>query len=260
MRSKTVLFAMFSGILLLAFWWLWLEGAGVVTATKMPTTSSHLGQKIYLKSENMTYVNIGSVPITFTAAYTSYLPFIEKNINYNSVQTIVDPALDVGLAHIDVLSLESNLNNQMLESTFYLRDVPAELTFNRVGAFQNHLEYEWSVYVDVDNDPNTGYSTDLYPVPGFKGVDYLLAAKHFVNAQNSPVSLPIPDGVQVNTWKHVPGINGWSYENPAEITVNLADNTITLKGQIPGLNPDSRLYFVTFDLNPYQSSQTDLPE
>lgn len=202
--------------------------------------------------------------LTFTPAFTIYLPLTANNFSpygFHPGQTLVDPEMDVSLACIDVIKLNSTLSESMLNSalgggellqaTFDLRDVPTELTFNRIGVPQYALEYGWSVYVDVDNDPETGSDSDRR-----KGAEYSLGAMHFVFSPDLPISQSIPSGVQVNTWKHDPETGHWLYLDPATIEVDAEKDIMTLTGEIP-VASESRLFFVTYDYNPGGAPEWD---
>jgi hypothetical protein len=133
-----------------------------------------------------------------------------------------------------------------------MRDVPSQLTFNRVGVPKNYMEYEWSVYVDIDNNPQTGAGYGQY-----KGAEYSSSAMHFVFQPDSPVTQPIADGVQVNTWRYDSTSNSWRYLASAALNVDPQSDTMVLTGNIPGINSGSRLFFVTYDRNPGGTSQMD---
>lgn len=165
---------------------------------------------------------------------------------------ILDPLGDVSLAHVDVTILESTLTEDHLSAVLTLQDLPASLTFNRVGVPANALEYAWSIFIDVDNNPNTGY-----PYSDRRGTEYQLAAMHFVYPDDvgSSEILSIPDGVQVNTWEYTG--SSWRYLESASLQVNAASETLSLTGRIPGIAPYSRLVFETYDYNPGDSVVRD---
>ena len=195
--------------------------------------------------------------LTYTDAYTAYLPAAIRapSIPANPCapgQTITDPADDVPLAHIDVTALNATLNGESMEATLHLRDVPPQLTFNRVGIPVDYLEYGWRVYVDVDNNPQTGSGLSQY-----KGAEYTLAALHFVSQPDSPVSQPIADGVQKNVWRYESSTGHWLSISKATLIVDPAADTMTLTGTIPGINAGSRLIFYTYDRNPGDTFQAD---
>ena len=190
--------------------------------------------------------------ITFTPAFTVYLPAVAKDFGSPPAnpcgpgQIITDLANDVSLAHIDVTALSTTLNGGSLQATFHIRDVPSQLTFNRMGVPKNRLEYEWSVYVDVDNNPQTGSGN---------GTEYSLSAMHFVFQPDSPTAMPIGNGVQVNTWRHDSTSGSWHYLAQATLTVDSQSDTMILTGNIPGIKSGSRLLFETFDYNPGGTGQ-----
>ncbi len=179
-------------------------------------------------------------------------------------QTMPDPEMDVSPAHIDVISLNSRLGDstanvvlsgETLQVTFSLRDVPSELTFDRIGVPENFKEYEWAVYVDVDNDLETGSDWER-----FRGTEYALGAGHWAFTPDSPVTKPIQDGVQVNTWEYREDIEDgvFYYLMPANIEVDAEQDTLTLTGDIPGITSNSRLIFETFDYNPGGERERDI--
>jgi len=202
--------------------------------------------------------NLSHAPaLAFTDAFTVHLPAAIRGPGTPTNpcapgQTITDPADDVAFAHIDVTALNTALNAESLEATLHLRDVPPQLTFNRVGVPKDYLEYGWRVYVDVDNNPQTGSSSGQ-----FKGAEYTVAALHFVSQPDSPVTQPIADGVQKNVWRYDSTSGHWLTISQATLNVDPAADTMTLIGTIPGINSGSRLIFYTYDRNPGGTFQAD---
>ena len=153
---------------------------------------------------------------------------------------VVDDVSDVPAAHIDITAVDTFLSGETLTAVFHLRDVPEALTFDRAGVPDDELEYSWKVFVDADNDPETG----------FGGIDYTLSAVHKVSASSrgSATTAPIAAGrnVQVSTRKMTPG-EGFAFFEDARIEVSAEDNTITLSGEIPGITTVSPLAFEAYD-------------
>ena len=151
-----------------------------------------------------------------------------------------DDLSDVPAAHIDITAVDTFLSGETLTAVFHLRDVPEALTFDRTGVPDDELEYSWKVFVDADNDPETG----------FGGIDYTLSAVHKVSASSSGSATiaPIAAGgnVQVSTRKMTPG-EGFVFLEDARIEVSAEDNTITLSGEIPGITTVSPLAFEAYD-------------
>ena len=151
-----------------------------------------------------------------------------------------DDLSDVPAAHIDITAVDTFLSGETLTAVFHLRDVPEALTFDRAGVPDDETEYSWQVFVDADNDPETG----------FGGIDYTLSAVHKVSASSvgSAATAPIEAGrhVQVSTRKMMPG-EGFAFFDDARIEVSAGDNTITLSGEIPGITTVSPLAFRAYD-------------
>lgn len=179
-----------------------------------------------------------------------YLPLLLKNAPGAAAPcaiggTLQDPANDVGAPHVDVTAVTSKLSGETLTATFFMRDVPATLTFDRYSILLDKLEYQWAVYIDVDDNPLTGF-----PFAPNKGADYSMSIMHFVFTPDSPLDLPISDGVQVNTWKFNPTTNGWNTVSQAALVVDPVKNTMTVSDIVPNVTTMSRIMFYTFDYNP----------
>ena len=153
---------------------------------------------------------------------------------------VADDLSDVPAAHIDITAVDTSLSGETLTAVFHLRDVPEALTFDRAGVPDDEPEYSWKVFVDADNDPETG----------FGGIDYTLSAVHKVSASSSgsATTAPIAAGrhVRVSTRKMTPG-EGFVFFEDARIEVSAEDNTITLSGEIPGITTVSPLAFEAYD-------------
>ncbi len=153
---------------------------------------------------------------------------------------VADDVSDVPAAHIDITAVDTSLSGETLTAVFHLRDVPEALTFDRAGVPDDEPEYSWKVFVDADNDPETG----------FGGIDYTLSAVHKVSSSSSGsgTTAPIAAGrnVQVSTRKLTPG-EGFVLLEDARIEVSAEDNTITLSGEIPGITTVSPLAFEAYD-------------
>jgi hypothetical protein len=171
--------------------------------------------------------------------------------------TMLDPDMDVPNASIDVLGFSTALVGDNLQAVLHLRDIPEKLTFDRVGVPQHMMEYSWNVYVDADNDSQTG--SPGIPGSPLLGMEYVLSARHFVFYENNPVSLPLADGVQVNVWRYMPVERHWITISRGTLEVDAQADTLALAGTIPGILPNSRIIFQTYDYNPGGSGMEDLP-
>jgi len=139
-----------------------------------------------------------------------------------------------------VTQVTSKLSGTTLEVTFYLRDLPAALAFHRPNVPANALEYAWELYIDVDDNRQTGASD---------GTEYSLSAMHWHFAGNSPVTGPIENNVQRNVWYFTPP-SSWRTLSTAQMTVDYNAESFTLTADIPNITAGSRVFFETYDRNP----------
>ncbi len=192
-----------------------------------------------------------SIPFSGVRAAAPKLSTSEAHIDACEPNGVISDAVnDVSIAYIDVTSVQNVLDGETLRTTFHLRDVPAQLTFNRPGVPVFTLEYQWEVAVDVDNNANTGSPDAL-----LKGADFRLSASYtntFLGA--GPINQAIQNYVDTAVWRYSGG--SWTYTG-AQIAVDVNGDTITLTGNIPGIGAQSQLFFSTFDYNPGGISQRD---
>jgi hypothetical protein len=194
----------------------------------------------------------------FNAVVIDYRVLIAQPGGCAPGQTIYDPANDTSAAHIDITKVNTMLNGETLQAVFSIRDVPPRLTFNRLNIPLSYVEYEWGVWVDVDNNPETGLKSKGGGGWGsFQGVDYLLWAMHYITTPNSPISQPISNVVNVGVWKVV-SPNSWQRYDAASLIAAPISDTITMVGKIPGITSSSRLVFDTYDYDPEGDGLTDL--
>ena len=146
---------------------------------------------------------------------------------------------------------------ESVEATFYLADVPAELEFQRQGVKENYVEYTWDIYVDVDGDSTSGFTTPAPWLTDVVGVEYILSARSY-KGNEAPRSVAIDAGrgigVQTDLWKFLD--KGSKAIARAKIKADADANTITLSVNIPGVSDSSVFYYRTFDINPGGDPQT----
>ena len=154
-------------------------------------------------------------------------------------QSVVDAISETLPAYMDITEVSTTLTDDgRLIVLFHLRDLPETLEFNRKNVRKDALEYSWDVSIDVDNDPETG----------LLGAEYSLSASHYVFSPSSDAGVhqPIQEIVQADAWKMDAAGTGTRLDS-IDIEVSSQDNTITLTGAVPGITPQSRLTFDTYD-------------
>ena len=134
-------------------------------------------------------------------------------------------------------------SDETLIAVFHNQDFNDTITINQSP--QNHLEYSWDVYIDVDANANTGSPGNfLVGIPGF---DYDLSLARWSNGTKKIVPITDIEAFQINVWKLDAKGGGSAFSN-ATWYANAADKIIILKGVIPGINMNSRIVLSRFYL------------
>jgi hypothetical protein len=168
---------------------------------------------------------------------------------------LTDPVEEGLPGYLDVTSLGYYITGDRLVVELVFRDLPETLTFNRPHVQVNRMEYKWDVYVDVDDDVQTG--TDII---GQEGAEYNLSAAYYLFEESDPTDAKIQEMVQVNVGEHKADSPGWSFLERAEIKVQADENRMIISGRIPEISQESRLFFQTMESHPEQGFVMDQME
>ena len=142
--------------------------------------------------------------------------------------------------------MDSSLDGETLTAIFHLRGIPEEIAVNREGVENMHLEYMWTVSIDLDGDANeTSGQTD-----------YTLDASYGARraSADTPATVrPFRTALRVGVYKHkhYPEKNETHLlEMPAgaHLDASHEENTLTLVGRVPGITDESSILFSTFDI------------
>ena len=145
--------------------------------------------------------------------------------------TVTDDLSDELAGHIDIAQVSTAISGaKILTAVFHLRELPERLTFDRPGVAPGSIEYSWEVWVDLDDDPGTGF---------MGGFEYLLSAYHTVSEEDNGGKL------KASTWSL--GIDGPKPVLDAKVELSAEANTITITGGVPRLKPEVRLAFRSTD-------------
>ncbi len=161
-------------------------------------------------------------------------------------QSASDPVLSSLPAYIDIVGVDSSLDGETLTAVFHLRGIPEEIAVNREGVENMHLEYMWTVSIDLDGDANeTSGQTDYT-------LDASYGARR-VSADTPAAVRPFRTALRVSVYqhKHYPEKNETHLlEMPAgaRLHVSHEENTLTLIGRVPGITDESSILFSTFDI------------
>ena len=147
---------------------------------------------------------------------------------FDTPEVISDSKGDVAFDFVDIVSVEVTLEGEEVIAHIELADLPERLTFNK--APENRGEYSWSVYIDIDGNPNTG---SIYPE--FFGADYYLGVSHFVPPYAKVEVDTLLGGCSARIYRATE--EGFSLEHfTASAEVDYVTNTLTVRGRVPGLN------------------------
>ena len=113
------------------------------------------------------------------------------------------------------------IDNDAIVVDIKLLDIPATLAFDQDSTPDNAMEYEWSIYIDSDNNPSTGSS---WPV---NGCDVSISLMNFKSPGSTQHDDTILGGTQHNTWIFDES-GSFNYGHEIEVTINYSTNTITM--------------------------------
>ena len=165
-------------------------------------------------------------------------------------------------SYVDIVGVESSLEGEILTATFYLRGLPAELTFNREGVERNFVEYGWRVEIDVEEESSVKpLDFAAYPFDYIVGIFAILfqgywseeyPAGEYSSKDRLPTTHAFGDLFDIDVLKFGDGFDGDSVEvisvdGYAKFDISFEENSITLKGKVPGITPNSVISFVSHD-------------
>ncbi|MBE0681154.1 MAG: hypothetical protein IH589_04510 [Anaerolineales bacterium] len=158
-----------------------------------------------------------------------------------TVQGAIDDLLP---GYIDITKVSTSLDGVMLTVVFSLRELPSQITINKMELRSGVGEIGWGVAIDSDNDPNTGGSSSHSPY----GIGYnaLLQASHYKTAggeQTGAIEKLFSD--KTNVWEFKP--NGhYSVIANGTISIDLQKSkTISLTAKVRNITLQSYLTFYT---------------
>ena len=160
-------------------------------------------------------------------------------------QKASDPILGSLPGYIDIVGAASSLEGETLTAVFHLREIPEEMAVNREGVADLHMEYMWSVSIDVDGGSIVTHDSTGFTIAAFH-------AARSDSADTATAVLPFQVAVQTMVLKnrHSPEKNETHLlELPVipRLIVSHEDDTLTLVGRVPGIADSSIISFSTFD-------------
>lgn len=153
--------------------------------------------------------------------------------------TFIDEEGDVEEGYLDLLKVETSLEDEVLKVVFYLKELPQRVPINHrgEGMGEGSVDYYWGVDIDIDHDDATGVDGS-WGVP-VKGIDCRMSLFHFISGNQEFGSidqfLAIMDAPDMeNSTQH------------GDFSLDYEKRTIMMVGQVPGINETSELHFLAF--------------
>lgn len=137
---------------------------------------------------------------------------------------IKDPVGDVSVDFIDIIAGRIGVTKDKTHviASIVLRNIPAQLYFNKPDTPAKTLEYEWSLYIDVDGNPQTG---------DHDGMDLGIGLMHF-KLKETPYYASLIEGTQHNTWIFDSTSGTWDYGEKITVTADFNSNTLTMSARL----------------------------
>ncbi|NBB91982.1 MAG: hypothetical protein GVY32_02295 [Gammaproteobacteria bacterium] len=161
--------------------------------------------------------------------------------------TITDAVGDGPSAETDFGEFSWTISGEELTFLMDMPNLIQPIPVNRPGINPGFPEYEWSVQIDVDNDPYTGTpSTSLG-----EGADYKLSISYFHSFSSS--DLLYLNQMQWDLWEYSEANGFWESVATPDLTAPPLDNAFQIVGTVPGLDAQSKLMPFTFYSEPFTS-------
>lgn len=154
--------------------------------------------------------------------------------------------------YIDIVKVESELNEQVLTVILHLRDIPEGLTFNREGMKDSQIEYSWTVLISESANVEP-WADEVEKMARFK---HQLMTAHFAESDEPNASTygSIADIAESVVWvlkrdEDGKAAHAWYAQAlwEAGMEVSHEDDTLTMTGFVPGFTGEALLVVETSD-------------
>ncbi len=158
--------------------------------------------------------------------------------------------------YIDILSVESSLDGEILTVVIYLKSIPHELATDREshsdlaknsGNEDYPFVYYWNVNIDVDGAAISPKDLSLF--------DYMFSSGVSLGSHTSeelPTAIDFEDAVSFDFFKFEHSVDRQQHSHlhhagPAQLNVSYKENSLTFRSKVPGITDSSTLFFYAGD-------------
>ncbi len=146
--------------------------------------------------------------------------------------------VDKYTGYVDIIGVDLWYIGDTVRAEIQLAQWPGELILNR--AKENRPDYMLSIYVDVDNNPDTGMTA----ISGIlKGFDYTLQIYHVSKPGEGQVTKVLPEDMVADV--HAYRDNKTWGRTDASLEVDEMRNALIITGSLPGVSSESRFVIKT---------------
>jgi hypothetical protein len=196
-------------------------------------------------SDNIYFLNKDNSAITDNNITATQVPEIGVCGKIGEVYN--DPVNFELPGYLDIISVESSLENEKLSISFYFRELQQNILVNKKDSYTNSREYIWAVGIDTDKNVFTGsyFRGSNLIEPLGDGLEYILSLQHYKNSENQ-ISGRIEEVMDTKFFQ-------WNFprfsvkEEPINLIINYVNNSITLESEILGITENSMLSFWDFE-------------
>ena len=158
--------------------------------------------------------------------------------------------------YIDILSVESSLDGEILTVVIYLKSIPQELAIDReshselakdTGKEEIPFVYYWNVNIDVDGAARSPKDLSLFDYMFSSGVSL-----GSLSSEELPTAIDFEDAVSFDFFEFEHQVDRQQlshlhHAGPAQLNVSYKDNSLTFRSKVPGITDSSTLFFYSGD-------------
>lgn len=157
--------------------------------------------------------------------------------------TYVDIDGDTTIPYLDILKVDSKIDDDLLTVVVYLKELPEEIQVGKGSDGNIWHDYSYSIDIDADNDTSTGSSGTP------QGIDHVLFFPPLIFSEIASYPLTASQ-LKANNIYEIGEGGGFYPKNKLNVVADNEMNALTFSGLIPGINENSKIYISTYQQFP----------